>query len=75
MQAACAAFLKAVTTFGRNDFNGGGLNDLALVKEVYTDCHDLAAPVYAVSTCAQEFPELVKTSRPWRFSGDRAPFI
>ena len=73
--AACAAFLKAVTTFGENGFNGSGLNDVAAVQKLYPDTHSLAAPVYAVAVCAEEFPELVGTTRPWRFSGDRAPFI
>lgn len=75
VMAACAAFLKAVTTFGKHDFNGAGLNDAALVEEMFQDTHSLAAPVFAVSMCAQEFPELVKTLRPWSFSGNRAPFI
>ena len=72
VQAACSAFLRALTTFGAT---GAGLNDEELVLRLYTDTHDLAAPVYAASICQGEFPHLLKTVRPWSFSGDRAPFI
>ena len=76
VRAACAAFLRGVVSFGATGpGSGAGLNDVELVLRIYTDTHDLAAPVYAVSVCQEAFPELVKTRRPWRFSGDRAPFI
>eukprot|EP01052_Picozoa_sp_SAG31_P003810 SAG31_NODE_150_length_22290_cov_5.975801_26_plen_69_part_00 len=67
--------IYAQTTFSKTGFDGAGLNDASLIKQLYTNTHDLAAPIYAVSVCAQEFPSLAKTIRPWSFSGDRAPFI
>ena len=76
VQAACGRFLRALTSFGAaGPGAGAGLNDVDLVLQVYKDTHDLAAPVYAASMCQEEFPSLLKTTRPWRFSGDRAPFI
>ena len=76
VQAACGRFLRALTSFGAaGPGSGAGLNDVDLVLQVYKDTHDLAAPVYAASMCQEEFPSLLKTTRPWRFSGDRAPFI
>lgn len=73
--AACAAFLHAVTTFGETGFGGSGLNDADTVLKLFPGTHNLAAPIYAVSICAEEFPQLVRTVRPWSFSGDWAPFI
>jgi hypothetical protein len=67
--------LKAATTFSKHDFSGKGMNDADLVISMYKGAHGLAAPIFAVSMCAQEFPQLVKTARPWTFSGSRAPFI
>ena len=76
VQTACAAFLKACATFSEHSSRGGaGLNDVDVVKGVFTDTHALAAPIFAISICAEAFPELVKTARPWTFSGNRAPFI
>ena len=76
VQAACGRFLRALTSFGAaGPSTGAGLNDVDLVLQVYKNTHDLAAPVYAASMCQEEFPSLLKTTRPWRFSGDRAPFI
>ena len=76
VQGACAKFLHAVTTFGGlGSTPGKGLNDEEMVLREFTDTHELAAPVYAVAICQQAFPQLVKTLRPWRFSGDKAPFI
>ena len=76
VQAACAAFLRALASFGADgDGTGAGLNDEELVLRMYTNTHDLAAPVYAASICQEEFPALLRTVRPWHFSGDRAPFI
>ena len=57
------------------DGTGAGLNDEELVLRMYTNTHDLAAPVYAASICQEEFTALLRTVRPWHFSGDRAPFI
>ena len=51
------------------------LQDRALVVRMYQDTHDLAGALYGVSLCQQAFPHLLTTTRPWSFSGDRAPFI
>lgn len=45
---------------------------LALTK---ASTHEAAAPIAAVAECAKWFPDLVATDRPWRFSGDSAPFL
>eukprot|EP00035_Acanthoeca_spectabilis_P031851 m.16006 g.16006 ORF g.16006 m.16006 type:complete len:439 (+) comp4996_c0_seq1:3417-4733(+) len=37
--------------------------------------HEAAAPIAAVAECTKWFPDLVVSDRPWRFSGDYAPFL
>eukprot|EP00912_Choanoflagellata_sp_UC4_P001150 UC4_evm3s714 len=76
VKAACYAFLGAVKTFDdKEGFRGRGLNDAELVVEMYTNTHDLVAVIDGISVCGQAFPDMLKTIRPWVFSGDRAPFI
>jgi hypothetical protein len=66
VRTMCERFLRAAERF---------LCDETRLFRTYTDSDGLNGGLQAVAECAQHFPELVRTDRPWRTTLDHAPFM
>jgi hypothetical protein len=67
VRASCDRLMALVT---------GALNDeVKLLGSVSSTSHNLPALVAAVAECQKQFPDMIKSTRPWPMCLDTVPYI